>query len=58
MRNYINFRVIENADTKCDAIEKLECGDISETHPLSDELIEFSPELENLLIEYCKSHKS
>ena len=23
MRNYINFRVIENADTKSDAIEKL-----------------------------------
>ncbi|HMT72326.1 MAG TPA: hypothetical protein PKD16_19325 [Saprospiraceae bacterium] len=54
MRNYINFRVIENADTKCDAIEKLECGDISETHPLSDELIELSPEIENVLSGYIK----
>lgn len=58
MKNYVNFRVIENAKSKNDAAEKLECGDISETHRLSDELIELSPELENLLIEYCKSHKS
>lgn len=58
MKNYINFRVIENAKSKNDAVQKLECGDISETHPLSDELIELSPELEKIITEYCKSHKS
>lgn len=54
MENYINFRVIENAKSKNDALQKLECGDISETHPLSDELIELSPELENVLSGYTK----
>ena len=49
MKNYINFRVIENAKTKSNTVKKLECGDISETHTLSDEVIEITPELENLL---------
>ena len=54
MKKYINFRIIESAKSKSDAAEKLECGDISETHPLSDELIELTPELENLLYAYTK----
>ena len=44
MKNYINFRVIENAKTKSNAVKKLECGDISETHTLSDEVIEIITE--------------
>ena len=54
MKKYINFRIIESAKSKSDAAEKLECGDISETHTLSDSLIELSPELENLLYAYTK----
>ena len=57
MKNYINFRVIENAKTKSNAVKKLECGDISETHTLSDEVIEITPELENLLSGYTKKVK-
>lgn len=57
MRNYINFRVIENAKTKNDAVKKIEYGDISETHSLSDELIELTPELEKLLSGYAGKAK-
>ena len=36
----------------------LKCGDISETHTLSDEVIEITPELENLLSGYTKKWKN
>ena len=57
MKNYINFRVIENAKTKSNAVKKLECGDISEARTLSDEVIEITPELENLLSGYTKKDR-
>jgi len=54
MKNYINFRVIENAKSKNDAENKLIDGDISETHTLSDKIIGLTPYLENLLSNYTK----
>ena len=57
MRNYINFRVIENAETPEDAIDNICDGNISESHYLSDKVIELTPELEKIITEYCKSQQ-
>ena len=55
MKIYINFRVIENAKTKSNAVKKLECGDISETHTLSDEVIEITRSEERRVGKECAS---
>lgn len=57
METYINFRIIENAKSEDDAEEKLHCDDISETHELSDRILKLTPELEKVLIAYCKKHR-
>lgn len=53
MKNYINFRIINNSISVQDAINKIEDNEFSESHDLADRVIELTPELEATIKNYC-----